>query len=105
MSRPKFDRPGVPRLDGQLNLRIGRGGWLVPRSGTAKGDLAEFAEAWDVDESTVLDWANGREEPPDELIDYLVRQRFCHSVGHYMRWDDAPRSVIPSAGGASWPRK
>jgi hypothetical protein len=90
----KHDRPGLPRIGHFLLLNPERGGALVPRGKLAKAKCARFAEEWEVDESTVLDWANGREEIPEELIEPMA-EWFGVSVCYFMRWEDAPRSMIP----------
>lgn len=90
-----YSKHNCPRLQSVLGLNFdGPARRLVPRSKRAKEACARFAERWDVDESIVLDWANGRQQIPDELIEPIA-ESFGYSVRHFMCWEDAPRSVIP----------
>ncbi len=73
----------VPRLEG-----------FVGRSKRACANRALVAEAAEVDEDTVLRWAKGQEPIPDHVIDWLA-DSLGFSVTWMMRWDGAPRSVIP----------
>jgi len=78
----------------QRNARAPRLEEFLGTRNSGRANRARLAAQPDVDVDTVLRWANGEETIPDDVIASLAEQLGV-SVRYLMRWEDAPRGVIP----------